>query len=155
MIAMDNQPFSIVEDQGFIELLAELKPKYVNPSTKYFNETMLQQAQAYDSLKLKLLKSCHILRLCQAILLLKTSSVPCIIHTLALVTKDSLFEDNNIKLLLEKIQKLVCHFSHSFKKERNVKKIQIIFTTHKRNKKSRIQDGTQQILCQRDLISNN
>ena len=40
MIAIDNQPFSIVEDQGFIKLLAELKPRYVIPSTEYFNETM-------------------------------------------------------------------------------------------------------------------
>ena len=54
MIAMDNQPFSIVEDQGFIELLAELEPRYVIPSTKFFNETMLPQA--YDSLKLKISK---------------------------------------------------------------------------------------------------
>ena len=38
MIAMDYQPFSIVEDQGFIKLLAELEPRYVTPSTKYFNE---------------------------------------------------------------------------------------------------------------------
>ena len=38
---MDNQPFSIVEYQGFIELLVKLEPRYVIPSTKYFNETML------------------------------------------------------------------------------------------------------------------
>ena len=51
MIAMDNQRFAIVEDQGFIALLAELEPRYVIPSTKYFNEIMLPQA--YDSLKQK------------------------------------------------------------------------------------------------------
>ena len=38
--------------------------------------------------------------------LLKTSSVPCFIHMLQLVIKDSLFGDNRIKLLLVKIQKL-------------------------------------------------
>ena len=52
MIAKDNQPFLIVEYQGFIELSAELNPTYVFPSTKYFNYTMLQQA--YNSLKLKI-----------------------------------------------------------------------------------------------------
>ena len=52
MIAKDNQPFLIVEDQGFIELLTELKPSYLIQITMYFNETMLQQA--YDSLKLKI-----------------------------------------------------------------------------------------------------
>ena len=52
MIAIDSQLISIVNDQGFIELLAELEPRYVIPSTKYFNETMLPQA--YDSLKQKM-----------------------------------------------------------------------------------------------------
>ena len=61
MIAMDNQP-SMVEDRGFIELLPELEPRYVIPSTKYFNETMLPQA--YDNLKLKISKECHMLRVC-------------------------------------------------------------------------------------------
>ena len=50
MIYMDIQLFLIVEDQGFIELLAKLSSRYVIPSTKYINETMLQQD--YDSLKL-------------------------------------------------------------------------------------------------------
>ena len=48
MIAMDNQSFLILEDQGFIQFLAELEPKYVSPRTKYINETMF--FQAYDSL---------------------------------------------------------------------------------------------------------
>ena len=34
VIAIDNQPFLIVEDQSFIELLAELKQKYVVQSFK-------------------------------------------------------------------------------------------------------------------------
>ena len=50
MIDMDNQPFLIVENHGFIEILAELNSRYVIQSTKYFNETMLQQD--YDSLML-------------------------------------------------------------------------------------------------------
>ena len=33
--------FSIVEYQGYIELLAELEPRNTNSSTKYSNETML------------------------------------------------------------------------------------------------------------------
>ena len=40
MIAIHNQPFLIVEDYSFIGLLAELGPKYVIPSSNYFNETM-------------------------------------------------------------------------------------------------------------------
>ena len=53
-IAINNQPFSIVEDQGFIKFLAELNPRYVIPITRYFDETKLQQA--YDGLKLKITK---------------------------------------------------------------------------------------------------
>ena len=34
MFAIDKKSFSIVEDQGFIELLAELEPRYVILSTK-------------------------------------------------------------------------------------------------------------------------
>ena len=34
---MDIQLFLIVEDQGFIELLAKLSSRYVTPSTKYIN----------------------------------------------------------------------------------------------------------------------
>ena len=45
-VAIDNKPFSIVYDQRLIELLAELEPRYVIQSTKYFNETMLPQALA-------------------------------------------------------------------------------------------------------------
>ena len=52
MIARDIQPFSTVYDQGLIELLAELEPRYLIPSINYYIETMLPQA--YDSLKLKI-----------------------------------------------------------------------------------------------------
>lgn len=49
MIAIDNQPFTIVEDQGFIELLAHLQPKYMIPSRRYFSEVMLPKA--YEDVK--------------------------------------------------------------------------------------------------------
>ena len=63
----------------------------------------------------------------KAISLLKTSSVPCFIHTLQLLIKDSLFEDNRIKLLLAKIRKLVCHFSHFSKASEIIKIIRVNF----------------------------
>ena len=49
MIAIDNQPFTIVENQGFIELLAHLQPKYMIPSRRYFSEVMLPKA--YEDVK--------------------------------------------------------------------------------------------------------
>jgi len=36
MIAVDNQPFSVVEDISFIKLLHSLEPRYIIPSRKYF-----------------------------------------------------------------------------------------------------------------------
>ena len=50
MIAIDSQLISIVNDQGFIELLAELEAIHVIQSSNYFNETRLPQVN--DSLKL-------------------------------------------------------------------------------------------------------
>jgi hypothetical protein len=41
MIVSDNQPFTIVEDTGFVNLIAHLQPKYCMPSRRYFSETML------------------------------------------------------------------------------------------------------------------
>ena len=36
MIALDNQPFSITEDDGFIGLMAHLQPRYLIPSRHFF-----------------------------------------------------------------------------------------------------------------------
>ena len=49
MMALDNQPFTMVEDDGFIELMAHLQPRYLLPSRRYFSDTMLPRV--YDELK--------------------------------------------------------------------------------------------------------
>ena len=41
MMASDNQPFSMVEDQGFIELIVHLEPHYLIPSRTYFTKDVL------------------------------------------------------------------------------------------------------------------
>ena len=41
MIALDNHPFTIVEQDGFIELLAHLQPRYLIPSRKYFSDNVI------------------------------------------------------------------------------------------------------------------
>ena len=43
------QPFSVVEDQGFVHLLNHLQPRYQLPSRKYFPSTMIPQL--YDRCK--------------------------------------------------------------------------------------------------------
>ena len=41
MMAIDSQPFFIVEDAGFLRLLANICPKYVMPWRKYFSEKII------------------------------------------------------------------------------------------------------------------
>lgn len=41
MIALDFQPFSVVEDEGFKKLLQVLDPRYQIPSRKHFSETVI------------------------------------------------------------------------------------------------------------------
>ena len=67
--------------------------------------------------------------------MLKTSSVSYVIHIFQIVIKDSLFEDDRIKLLLAKVQKLTCYFNHSSKASELLKNTRYIFTMHKQSKK--------------------
>jgi len=41
MIAVDNQPFTIVENVGFINLVKSLEPRYQIPSRKYFSNNII------------------------------------------------------------------------------------------------------------------
>ena len=41
MIAVDSQPFSIVEDHGFSNLLKTIEPRYLLTSRKFFTENIL------------------------------------------------------------------------------------------------------------------
>ena len=65
-------------------------------------------------------------------------SVPCFIYTLQLFIKDSLFEDNRIKLILAKIQKFVCNFSHTSKASEMLEKIQVDFDHAQTIKKAQL-----------------
>ena len=64
MIAIDNQPFSIAEDQGFIELLAHIQPRYMLPSCRYFSDVMVpktyQEIKARMSSQLDEVNATHI-----------------------------------------------------------------------------------------------
>ena len=46
MMALDCQPFSVVEDQGFVSLLNQLQPCYKIPSCKYFSATLIPELYA-------------------------------------------------------------------------------------------------------------
>lgn len=41
VMALDNQPFSMAADDGFISLMAHLLPQYIIPSRKFFVENVL------------------------------------------------------------------------------------------------------------------
>lgn len=46
MIAIDLQPFSIVEDVGFCRLIADLEPRYYLPSRRYLSEVVIPEIYA-------------------------------------------------------------------------------------------------------------
>lgn len=53
MIAVDCQPYSIVEDIGFVRLTKKVKPNYQLPSRKYFSEKIVPSihASVYEKVK--------------------------------------------------------------------------------------------------------
>ena len=57
MIAIDSQPFSIVEDAGFLRLLSNVSPSYVVPSRKYFAEKVIPEM--FYTIKAQLMKDIH------------------------------------------------------------------------------------------------
>ena len=57
MIAIDSQPFSIVEDTGFLRLLSNVCPLYAVPSRKYFAEKVIPEM--FSTIKAQLMKDIH------------------------------------------------------------------------------------------------
>ena len=62
MIALDSEPFNVVNHTGFSRLLKVLEPRYQLPSDKYFAETLIPEMYCKVSLKLKdvLVSTSHI-----------------------------------------------------------------------------------------------
>ena len=44
MIAVDIHPYSVVEDDGFKEVIGVLEPRYVVPSRKFFSEKIIPES---------------------------------------------------------------------------------------------------------------
>ena len=42
-MALDDQPFSVVQDKGFVNLMKHLSPRYKLPSRRYFSDTALPE----------------------------------------------------------------------------------------------------------------
>ena len=57
MIAIDSQPFSIVEDAGFVRLMKHTCPRYIIPSRKYFSEKIIPEM--YANLRQRLFEDIH------------------------------------------------------------------------------------------------
>ena len=57
MIAIDSQPFSIVEDTGFVRLMKHTCPRYIAPSRKYFSEKIIPEM--YANLRQRLFDDIH------------------------------------------------------------------------------------------------
>ena len=46
MMAVDLQPFSIVDDSGFCPLMREAEPRYMIPSRKYVSDILMPQVHS-------------------------------------------------------------------------------------------------------------
>ena len=57
MIAIDSQPFSIVEDTGFLRLLSNVCPLYAVPSQKHFAGKVIPEISS--AIKAQLMKDIH------------------------------------------------------------------------------------------------
>ena len=53
MIALDNEPFTVVNHIGFHRLMRLLEPRYQLPSDKYFSETVIPEMYQNVYLKVK------------------------------------------------------------------------------------------------------
>ena len=51
MVSIDLQPFSLVEDNGFIRLIAKLDPRFVLPSRRYLSEVIIPEIHAKTKFK--------------------------------------------------------------------------------------------------------
>ena len=62
MMALDNQPFTLVEDTGFNNLINHLEPRYSLPSRIYFSQTITPQLymELKNKTSIKLKKANHI-----------------------------------------------------------------------------------------------
>ena len=62
MMAVDLQPFSLVEDPGFCRLMREADPQYIIPSRRYFSDVLIPQIHTkITSLVSQLLKSTQLI----------------------------------------------------------------------------------------------
>jgi len=52
MIALDDQPFNVVNNRGFQRVVAALKPRYTLPSDKYFRTSLIPDLFKMMSAKL-------------------------------------------------------------------------------------------------------
>jgi len=57
MISCDNQPFSFVEDIGFVKLMKETEPRYKVSSRNYFQGTLLPSIYQECKEKISLLET--------------------------------------------------------------------------------------------------
>ena len=62
MICKDNQPFSIVEDTGFNQLLHHLEPRYILPSRKHLSNQVIPEmyGEVESRVRIQLLEAEHV-----------------------------------------------------------------------------------------------
>ncbi|KAJ8884946.1 hypothetical protein PR048_011142 [Dryococelus australis] len=132
MIALDFQPYSIVEDQGFRSLIATLEPKYVLPSRKQFPAKIIPELYRKECSVKVFLVTDNARNISAAFHEKPVTHLTCAAHTLQLVINDAVRE-NNVEPVLKKCKVLVGHYRHSTSAREQLQacKVRLNLRTHK------------------------
>ncbi|XP_066585487.1 zinc finger BED domain-containing protein 4-like [Prorops nasuta] len=126
MIALDNQPFNIVNNIGFKRLLQGSLPLYEIPSDKFFREKIVpdiynrckeklsfELSNEIEPAKLHLVIADNAANMKKGFLLCNWAYEPCFIHSIQLVIQDALKSQRTITDIIAKSKRIFGHFGHS------------------------------------------
>ncbi|KAJ8868504.1 hypothetical protein PR048_030032 [Dryococelus australis] len=134
---MDNQPFSVVENQGFVRTMNVAEPKYKLPTRKHLSKTVVPER--YEKVKVKIEKilgPVHLLEklnyvvrdnahnMSAAMEKARFKDVSCLAHTLQLVIKDSVFNQKEVSNVITICRRPVGLLKHSVKANKQLKAAQ-------------------------------
>ncbi|KAI2643098.1 Zinc finger BED domain-containing protein 4 [Labeo rohita] len=125
LIALDDQPFSVVEDVGFCRLIEHIEPCYAMPSRRHFLRAAKEfrgshtaAASMFDTWHIDQPKGHAIVsdnarNMAKAIEDSQLKGIQCMAHTLHLVVSEGVLSQRSVKDILAIGRRIVGHFKHS------------------------------------------